>query len=272
VALWREIGDIGRLYDALTWTVAIGARHPERVDVRPFIEEGERIENPDWPGPLRSSFRWAKHRWFQSRGCPQEALVCAREQAELLAQTGCWAMHVAWGANVADCETSLGRPAEAATHARQALQALDAMGIDDNIVGHVMDALVVALVELGQVEEALPFARRARRLLEREGDELRLIEPLAQAAGVRGDWAMAARLAGHADAGIASRREQRWPSAQARWRRLQSRLAEHLPAFSLRELAREGAAMTRDEAFGLMLDATPPAPTPPTGVKPVVLT
>lgn len=267
VALWREIGDTGRLYDALTWTVAIGARHPERVDVRPFIEEGERIENPDWPGPLRSSFRWAKHRWWQSRGCPQEALVCAREQAELLAQTGCWAMHVAWGANVADCETSLGRPAEAAAHARQALQALDAMGLDDNIVGHVMDALVVALVELGQVDEALVVARRARRLLEREGDELRLIEPLAQAAGVRGNWAMAARLVGHADAGIVSRREQRWPAAQARWNRLQERLAEHLPAFHLRELAREGAAMSRDEAFGLLLDASPVSPISRSGVE-----
>lgn len=272
VALWREIGDVGRLYDALTWTVAIGARHPERVDVRPYIEEGERIENPDWPGPLRSSFRWAKHRWWQSRGRPLEALVCAREQAALLAQTGCWAMHVAWGANVADCETSLGRPAEAAAHARQALQALEAMGIDDNIVGHVMDALVVALVELGEVDEALRVARRARRLLEREGDELRLIEPLAQAAGVRGDWALAARLAGHADAGIVSRREQRWPSAQARWSRLQARLAEHLPSFRLRELAREGAAMSRDEAFGLVLDASPAAPVSRLGVEPATAT
>lgn len=258
IAAWRAVGDQGRLYDALTWTIAIGARHGQVDQNQPLIAEGERIEQAAWPPALRSSFRWAKHRWLQLQGRTEEALACAREQAELLAQAGNWAMHVAWGANVADCETALGRPAQAEAHARAALQALDDLGIDENIVGHVMDALVVALVQLGRGDDALPVARRARRLLAREGDDLRLLEPLALAACGRGHWSVAARLIGHVDAAMALSGQTRWPSAAQRRAQLQQRLDQALPAAVQRELQRAGAVMARDEAFSLAFgDAAP---------------
>ena len=257
IGIWRQLGEHGWLYDALTWTIAIGARNGQVAETAPLIDEGELIEQADWPPALRSSFCWAKHRWWQLQGRPAEALACARAQAELLAQTGSWVMHVAWGANVADCELSLGRPVEAEAHARTALQALDALGVDQNIVGHVMDALVVALVELDRGDEALPVARRARRLLAREGDDLRLLEPLAAAAGARGNWEVAAQLIGHADAGVSMRGEKRWPSAVQRRNQLQRRLEHAVPAAKLRELMRAGAAMGRDKAFELGFDDGP---------------
>jgi tetratricopeptide (TPR) repeat protein len=258
IAAWRAVGDQGRLYDALTWTIAISARHGQVAQTQALIEEGERIEHAAWPPALRSSFRWAKHRWLQLQGRTEEALACAREQAELLAQAGNWAMHVAWGANVADCETALGRPVQAEAHARAALQALDDLGIDENIVGHVMDALVVALVQLGRGDDALPVARRARRLLAREGDDLRLLEPLAMAAGGRGQWSVAARLTGHVDAAMALSGQTRWPSAARRRAQLQQRLDQALPSEHQRELQRVGASMGRDEAFALAFgDAAP---------------
>jgi predicted ATPase/DNA-binding winged helix-turn-helix (wHTH) protein len=262
IAAWRALGDEGLLYDALTWTIAIGARQGRVEEAQALIEEGERIERDAWPPALRSSFRWAKHRWLQLQGRADEALACARQQAELLAQAGVWVMHVAWGANVADCEISLGRPAEAEAHARAALETLDGLGVDENIVGHVMDALVVALVQLGRGDEAMPVARRARRLLAREGDDLRLLEPLAAAAGARGQWDVAARLAGHADAAIAQSGETRWPSAVQRRTQLQEGLDRALPAAAQRELMRAGASMTREEAFAVALD-DPPMPGKP---------
>lgn len=249
IEVWRGLGDTGRLYDALTWTIAIGARHGQVQPLLPLIDEGQRIEQPGWPPALRSSFRWARHRWLQMQGRTQEALHCALEQAELLAQDGNWAMHVAWGANVADCETALGRPAEAERHAREALQALDALGIDENIVGHVMDALVVALTLQGRADEAVPVARRARRLLAREGDDLRLLEPLALGATYQGRWAVAAQLAGHVDAAMARSGESRWPSAQRRREQLQRRLDAALSPGEWREHRRAGAALARDAAF-----------------------
>jgi predicted ATPase/DNA-binding winged helix-turn-helix (wHTH) protein len=257
IAVWRALGDEGRLYDALTWTIAIGARNGQVGQTQVLIEEGERIERASWPAALRSSFRWAKHRWLQLQGRAAEALVCAREQAELLAQAGHWAMHVAWDANVADCEMSLGRLAEAHTHARAALQALDALDVDENIVGHVMDSMVVALVLLDRGDEALPVARRAYRLLAREGDDLRLLEPLARAAGARGRGSVAARLIGHVDAAMAQSGETRWPAVAQRRAQLQAQLDHALPAIEQRELMRAGAAMARDAVFALAFGDVP---------------
>lgn len=260
IRLWRRLGDEGRLYDALTWAIAIAARTGQGESIGALVEEGERIERAHWPAAYRSSFRWAKYRWWQSQGQAMNALACAREQADLLGQAGSWAMHVAWGANIADCEIAMGRPAEAERVARAALQALDELGIDENLVGHVIDALVLALVQLGRAEEALPLARRALRLLAREGDDLRLLEPLALAAAAQGDWHTAARLTGHADAGLAQRGESRWPSTAQRRAELQARLEQVFAPDQLRELMRSGAALSREEIFAVAFDRlTPPS-------------
>jgi predicted ATPase len=253
VEAWRALGDRGRLYDALTWTIAIGARHAQAAAMQPLIEEGLRIEEPGWPPAVRSSFRWAWYRWLQSQGQPEAALQCALSQAELLAQDGHWAMHVAWGANVADCELTLGRLPEAEAHAQQALQALDALQVDENVVGHVMDALVLALTLQRRGGEALPVARRAQRLLEREGDELRLLEPLALHATHDGRWTDAARTIGHVNAAMVRSGETRWPAAAARHAQLQRQLEAVLPAPQLREHLRAGAALSRQQAFELAL-------------------
>jgi tetratricopeptide (TPR) repeat protein len=221
--------------------------------MQPLIEEGLRIEEPGWPPALRSSFRWAWYRWLQSQGQPEAALQCALAQAELLAQAGHWAMHVAWGANVADCELTLGRLPEAEAHARQALQALDALQVDENVVGHVMDALVLALTLQRRGDEALPVARRAHRLLEREGDELRLLEPLALHPTHDGRWADATRTIGHIDAAMVCSGETRWPGAASGHKQLLRQFRVALPVPLLREYLREGAAMSRLQAFKLAL-------------------
>jgi hypothetical protein len=137
------------------------------------------------------------------------------------------------------------------------LQALDALDIDENIVGHVMDSLVVALVLLDRCDEALPVARRAYRLLAREGDDLRLLEPLAGAACARGRWSVAARLIGHVDAAMAQSGETRWPAVAQRRAQLQAQLDHALPAIEQREQMRAGAAMARDAVFALAFGDVP---------------
>jgi hypothetical protein len=238
----------------LTWCIAIGSRVAAAETVLPLVDEAAALEQADWPAAARSSFQWARHRWLQQQGRSEEALRCAHAQAELLSQGGQWAMHVAWGANVADCELSLGRVESAAARSTAALRELDALGIDENIVGHVMDTLMVALTLLGRAEEALRVGRRARRLLEREGDELRLLDTLALSAAMGGRWPDAARIAGHADAALAARGETRWPSAAQRRERLAQQLAAALGPALQAQLS-VGALLSLEAAFALAFES-----------------
>ncbi len=251
--VYRALDEPGRLYDALTWALAIGSRHDRELDAPSLIQEAERLEQSDWPPALRSSYQWAKHRWLQSQGRAEEALQCAAAQAELLAQAGNWATHVATGANVADCELSLGRLARAETLARQSLETLDALGIDENIVGHVMDMLMVALTLQGRAPEALAVGRRALRLLQREGDELRLLDTLARNATTLGRFVDAAQVAGHVEAALSATGEKRWPSAAARRQQLEHRLDTELTAAAKARHMARGAALTREQALILAL-------------------
>ena len=256
-AVYRSLGEAGRLYDALTWTLAIGSRHGPGLEMQDLVAEAERLEQPAWPPALRSSYQWAKHRWLQSQGRPQEALQCALAQAELLAQAGHWATHVAAGANVADCELSLGHLDRAEALARGALDALDALAVDDNLVGHVMDTLMVVLTLQGNAGEALSVGRRALKLLQREGDELRLLDTLALNATTTGRWVDAARIAGHVEAAMAGTGEKRWPAAARRRRQLDQALDAALSAeVNARHMA-EGAELGRDEVFELAFAGAP---------------
>ena len=249
--IYRRIGDPGRLYDALTWSIAIGSRQGHVDVLRPLVEEAASIEQSAWMPAARSSFQWAKHRWLLLQGRPAEALVSAQAQADLLAQAGHWATHVASGANVADCELALGHLERAEALARDGLRALSAMGIDDNIVGHVLDMWMVALTLLGRHQEALEAGHRARRLLEREGDDLRLLDTLALNATTVGRWIEAAQVAGHADAATAHRGETRWPGSEARRQQLQRRLSQALGPTTLERHLALGAGLPREQAFAL---------------------
>lgn len=247
--LYRQLGDQGRLYDALTWAVAIGARLAERTPLAPLVAEAESIENTEWPLRTQASFQWAKHRWHLREGRYEDAMRCALAQAELLHQDGHWASHVAQGANVADCELSLERVEAAEQRAARALFALERLGVKDNLVGHVLDTRMVALVLLGRHDEAIEVGRAARLYLEREGDDLRLLEPLALNAARAGRDEAAALILAHVDSVRSRRGEIRWPPAAQRRALLHRHLAAALPVDRLRILERVGAALRRDQAF-----------------------
>jgi len=250
-SIYRALGDTERLYDALTWAIAIGARQGPERPLQALVDEALALEQADWPPAARSSLQWAIHRWLQLQGLPRQALRCAEAQAELLAQDGSWITHVAWGANVADCELAMGNTQRAERLARAALDALEEQGVDENIVGHVMDVLMISLTLQGRQQEAVAVGRRARRLLDREGDDLRLLDTLAMNATSGARWVAAAQVAGHADAGVVQRGESRWPAGQARRAQLQARLVAALSPADLQACLKRGAGISRAQAFML---------------------
>jgi len=146
---------------------------------------------------------------------------------------------------------ALGNTQRAERLARAALDALEEQGIDENIVGHVMDVLMISLTLQGRQQEAVAVGRRARRLLDREGDDLRLLDTLAMNATTGARWLAAAQVAGHADACVVQRGESRWPAGQARRAQLQAKLLAELSSADLQVHLKRGADISRDQAFAL---------------------
>jgi predicted ATPase/DNA-binding winged helix-turn-helix (wHTH) protein len=255
VDVFRRIGDTGNLYQALACAVLIGANRDDCSPLQAMVDEAIALERPGFPPALRSYLRWARYRALRREGREEEALQCALEQVELSAQRDPVFTHRISGVNVVDCEIALGRFAQAEAHARTALDALAAAGVDDRRTGPVLEGLALALVLQDRPDEAVAVARRARPLLAADGDDLRLLETLALAVTLQARAETAARILGHVDDHFARRGWLRWPAASERRARLDTLIAEALPLDRLRALTDTGRAMGRSRLYELALAA-----------------
>ncbi|MCW5633583.1 MAG: winged helix-turn-helix domain-containing protein [Rubrivivax sp.] len=251
VVVNRDLGDAMLFYEALCCALLIGANRAEELPLRTWAAEAQALEQAEWPPALRSFFRWAHYRSLRRAGDDEAALRLALEQGELSARRDPVFTLRLTGVNVVDCEIALGRFAEAEARARAALQDLRAAGIDDGRTGGVYEGLALALVMQGLFDEALPVAREAQRRLAADGDDLRLLEPLAAIALHRGHPAVAVRVLGHVDAALAAQGLVRWPAAARRRAQTGSRVAAQLPAGDAEKLLGEGAALSRTQAYAL---------------------
>jgi hypothetical protein len=120
----------------------------------------------------------------------------------------------------------------------------------------VIGTQMLALALLGRHDEARERGRAVYARLQREGDALWLLEPLALGAAQEGRVPDAARIAGFVDARIAATGDVRRAPARARRARIDALLAAGLDDDERRALLAEGAALREDEAFALAL-ATP---------------
>ena len=118
-------------------------------------------------------------------------------------------------------------------------------------VGHVLYSLSLALLRRDAIDEALAQARRAYRLLRRDGEQslmLGMLPLLAVRSGRLEDAARAAGYAGavYARAGLPSR---------GLYVEAVAHLQESLPAGDYARLTAEGAALTEEATYALVLDA-----------------
>jgi predicted ATPase/DNA-binding winged helix-turn-helix (wHTH) protein len=250
--LFEQLGDDERRYAALVWIIATSARLREVEDVTTLIAAAARLESTAWPPRLRSQFQWAQHRWLLRQGRPEEALGCANRQVELIAESG--APNVARmveGANVVYCEMMAGRIDYAERRSREILGLTTVAGHD---AGHVLDTLMLILIEQGRFEEAELTGRRALEDLRRGGDEFRLLESLALVAAETGRLHDAARVAGYVDHVMAGSGEVRWPLTLKHRARLDDLLSA-LPVAETARLRAEGAGTSMEGAFDHALSA-----------------
>lgn len=109
---------------------------------------------------------------------------------------------------------------------------------------------MLALVRQGRSGEAIDEGRRALPLLLAEGDEFRLLEPLALNAALSGRPADAARVIAYADAHRGRYGAVRHPEQQRRRDRLEELLAAALPPAAREGHRAAGASLSLDAVFG----------------------
>lgn len=121
------------------------------------------------------------------------------------------------------------------------------------LLAHMQFVLAAALVECGELDEALAAARDAAPVLRDEDMLCCLFDHLALRAGLMGRAADAALLLGHAEAVYRKFERPREPIERRAVDRLDAVLAAALPDTDIVRLKREGALLTEEQAIRLAL-------------------
>ncbi len=247
--LYRQLGDVDNLYEVLIARAGVGAERGEIEAAAEALAEGARIEHDGLSRRLRGSMAWARQRWLICADRTEDAMQAVLLQAEHYRSEG-FVTHaaIAEGCNLAFCEIALGRPRSAEARARHALTVLESHGVA-HYGGHVRMCLALATSEQGRHEEAIEEARAALPLLMAEGDEFRLLEPLALTAALQGRAADAARVLGYADRHRGANGAVRNPDQQRRRDRIDAASAASMDADSAATLREIGAALSHAAAF-----------------------
>jgi predicted ATPase/DNA-binding winged helix-turn-helix (wHTH) protein len=254
-ALYRELHDDQRRFEALTFAAVQGTRFATVAEMEAEIDEAARLERSEWPGRQRAKLQFARCFWFARQGRFEEALACAQRQVAICRDSGVEVAAQYSMSNVTLMKSLLGRPREALEEARTAIARLHALG-DDIGASHLYYTELVALLTLNRIDEALVAARNAYRRLLHEGDEYRMLLPLALLNALHGRLDVAARVMGFHDAVRARIGENASVDAPLLVGRLDPLLAAGLRPVERTRLAAEGAALREAEAFGLAFGDT----------------
>ena len=247
-ALYRDLDDDQRRFESLTYAAVQATRFGTIDEMKAQIDQAAQIERPEWPARQRAKLQFGRCFWFARQGRFDEALACARRQVAICREGGVELGALYGTTNVTFIENLLGRPHEAADHASVAIARLHALGADAG-AGHLYFSRSVALLMLGRLDDALADARNAYVRLLREGDQHRLLLPLALIAALQGRLDAAARIAGFDDAVQVRSGENASILAPLFRARLDSLLTASLGADERARLAVEGASLPEEEAF-----------------------
>jgi len=254
--LYRELDDDQRTFEALNYAAAQGTRFASIEETGAQIEEAAQLERPEWPARERAKLQFARTFWLARQGRIEEALACAQRQVAICREGDAEVAALYSTSNVAFVEVILGRPREALEHARAAIARLHALGADAG-AGHLYFNEMNALLMLNRIDEALVAARHAFSRLSHEGDQHRLLLPLAVIHASHGRLETAARIAAFDAANQARTGENESVVAPLLYARLEPVLAAGLAADKRARLASDGAALRDDQAFRLALGDAP---------------
>jgi predicted ATPase/DNA-binding winged helix-turn-helix (wHTH) protein len=244
----RALGERQLLYRALVVRAGIGGRRLDAAAADVALEEAARIEDPQWPPYLRAGLAFAQ--WIVALRAERfdEARAAARRQAQLQRAAGSALGEQIALANLASCDVWGHEPARAVPQLRSTIAELERLGYGE-AAGHMVYNLANALLDLGELDEALQQARRACALLRREGDQDILWGTLVRLTAARGRAQAALRLSGYAQrlrrvAGLDDNGFTVWAEAS---------VPASIGADARQRLRAEGEALDEAQAFALAL-------------------
>jgi len=250
VELYGELDDHQRRYEALTFAAVQGTRFATIEQMEAQIDEAARLERPEWPARQRAKLQFARCFWFARQGRFTEAFACAQRQVAICRDGGVEVSALYAMSNVTLMESLLGGSREALEHSRIAIARLHALGADAG-AGHLYFSQIIALLMLDRSDEALTAARNAYPRLSHEGDQYRMLLPLALLNASQGRLDAAARIAGFDEAIRARTGENMSVVAPLLHARLDPLLDPGLSTGERERFAAEGAALHEAEAFKL---------------------
>ncbi|HEX4524481.1 MAG TPA: winged helix-turn-helix domain-containing protein [Casimicrobiaceae bacterium] len=251
-ALYGDLDDDQRRFESLTYAAVQATRFGTLDEMKAQIDQAAQIERPEWPARQRAKLQFARCFWFARQGRFDEALARAQRQVAICREGGVELGALYGMSNVTFVEILLGRHREAADHASAAIARLHALGADAG-AGHLYANRSVSLLLLGRLDDALADARNAYVRLLREGDQHRILLPLALIAALQGRLEAAARIAGFDDAVQVRSGENASIVAPLFRSRLDTLLTARLGTDERAKFALEGAGLAEEEAFRLAL-------------------
>jgi tetratricopeptide (TPR) repeat protein len=244
--LYRELGENACLYQALAMRAGIAARRNDYPAAHLALAEARDIEDPAWAPRRRSLLAFAEWILALREGRYAEARDHAQRQGDLNRASGdAFGVQMGLG-NVGACDAYGGAPERAIGLLREAIAGLDRIGAGD-AAGHFVGNLAYALMQVGELDEALAAMRRAYALLRREGDQAMLLVSLTGLAARRGDTRAALQVMGYALAFWEAQglRSIRVPAADA--------LAPDIASHEREALLVEGRRLTEEQVFAMVL-------------------
>ena len=247
--MYRALGDDRRRFDALIFATVQATRLASVAEIEAHVAEAVALERPEWPARERAKLHFARCWSLARQGRFAEALAAAKRQVAICREGGVEIPSLYGMSNVTAMELYLGCTEEALAHARESIAQLTSLGADEG-AGHLYWAMTVGLLLLDRVDEARSAARAAYERLITEGDEHRVVLPLALAQALEGRIDVAARIAAFGDAYWIREGEQMRTFEPLLRARLDPLLAA-LPADERERLRAEGAALSEEAAFRL---------------------
>jgi predicted ATPase/DNA-binding winged helix-turn-helix (wHTH) protein len=249
---YRELKDDQRTFEALTFAAVQGTRFATIVEMGAEIDEAAQLERREWPARQRAKLPFARCFWFARQWRIEEALASAHQQVAICREGGVEVAALYAMSNVTFMEALSGSSSEAVEQSRAAIVRLCELGAEAG-AGHLYHSEMIALLMLARSHEALAAARNAYPRLVHEGDQYRLLLPLALINALAGQPEVAARIIGFDDAAQARTGENASIVAETLHGRLDPLLAASLSADERMRLATEGAAMREEDVFNLAL-------------------
>lgn len=253
--IYRRGNSPRRLYHTLqrrAWVLADGGQISE---VQALLDESLRLEDPGWPGWLRSERLNVQARLCGIAGRHADALALYAEWQALLPESGEELSRFNSMVNQCNALNCLRQHAKAVGVARAIIHRCKEQRLESSHTGFALMQLIAALTALGLLDEAREALREAVPQWRRDGLVLRFCEHIAFLAASLGRHAEAAQLAGAADAYLRHRGIARVPNLERSRAELLKLLAEaQISREHIERWRQEGTQLDAEAVAGLLLD------------------